>query len=71
MSGLGTRRKGKSARWEVLIPEYLALRAETLVVDPAYNRPVFGFKSQLVTQLLEEWVSKREAELATKAKENA
>ena len=71
MAGLGTRRKGAKAHWEVLLPEYLALRAETLFVDPSTNRPVYGFKSQLVTELLEAWVAKRESELAATVKEHA
>ena len=69
MSGLGTRRKGSKAKWEVLLPPDLANRAETLIVDPTYKRPVYGFKSQLVTELLEKWVSEREAELAQKGRE--
>lgn len=63
MSGLGTRRKGKSERWELNIPEYLALRVETLCADPGTKKPVYGFRSQLVTELLEAWASAREKEL--------
>ena len=68
-SGLGTRRKGKMERWEVKIPEYLALRIETLMVDPASRKPVYGLRSQLVTELLEAWVSGQEAKLVEKRQE--
>ena len=71
MSGLGTKRKGPKAKWEVLLPPDLALRAETLFVDPTYRRPVYGFKSQLVTELLTKWVAEQEASIVQKAKEHA
>jgi len=65
-SGLGTRRKGRMARWEVKLPEYLATRIETLMVDPVNKRPVYGARSQLVTELLEKWVTEQEAAIAAR-----
>ena len=68
-SGLGTRRKGRMARWEVKLPEYLALRIETLMVDPVNKKPVYGMRSQLVTELLEKWVTEQEAAIAARQAE--
>lgn len=65
----GTRRKGKGVEWTVCIPEMLALRAGTLppLYDRANNRPVFGARSQLISDLLADWATKTEAELAALA----
>ncbi len=68
-SGLGTRRKGRKAKWEVHLPEHLATRVETLMVDPINKKPIYGARSQLVTELLELWASKKEAEIADTKRE--
>jgi len=57
------------ARWEVKLPEYLALRIETLMVDPVNKKPVYGMRSQLVTELLEKWVTEQEAAIAARQAE--
>jgi|RhiMethySRZTD1v2_1073278.scaffolds.fasta_scaffold1589614_2 hypothetical protein len=62
---IGTRRKGVDVqRWSVYIPVDLALRFETLNMDTSKHKPIFGTKSQIITQLLEDYVKGVESALA-------
>lgn len=67
----GDRRKGIGpvAKWRVDIPQALAWRFENLPGnwDRAYSRPVFGRRSQLLTQLIEAYVLREETKLKEKA----
>lgn len=68
-TGLGTKRKGQMVRWEVKIPDHLAARVEVLCADPSTKRPVYGFRSQLCSELLEQWVREQEVKIKQTAKE--
>ena len=70
MSGLGTRRKGRKTEWDISIPEELAFRIETLCADRGTGKPVYGFRSQLCTQLLEDWAAQREKDLRSDLHKN-
>ena len=63
--GVGTRRKGSKVEWAVSIPETLAFRVESLCYDRGNQRPIYGFRSQLVSLLLEEWAARQEAAIAS------
>lgn len=67
----GSRRNGigKVAKWRFDCPQALAWRFENLPGnwDRAYARPVFGARSRILTQLLEEYVLKEETKLKEKA----
>ncbi len=39
------------------------------MVDPINKKPIYGARSQLMTELLEAWVSKKEAEIADTKRE--
>lgn len=61
----GRRRKlSKAVRWGVYIPEDVALRVETLFFNQHTQKQVYGYQSQLVTDLLRKWVNEKEAEMA-------
>lgn len=67
---MGSRRRGEEfTKWNLSIPTLLAARFERLLHNPAYNKPTFGSKSQVVTNLLEQYVSSLEAEIESAAKE--
>lgn len=66
MSAVGSRRKGAGEVWNVVIPADLAFRFETLYMDPSKHKPIYGIKSQVLSQLLEAHVSDVEAQLAAK-----
>ena len=63
MSSLGTRRKGKSESFEVSLPVNLKDRFESLLFDRYKGKPVFGARSQIITSLVERWVTEREQEV--------
>lgn len=70
MPPVGSRRKGQFERWNITIPADLAYRFEMLCMDTGKKKPIYGFKSQVVEQLLEEYVSaaeRRQAEGAQNA----
>lgn len=65
MSAVGSRRKTSGVVWSVIVPEHLALRFETLYMDSSKQKPIYGIKAQIVSELLEAHVSALEAQLAT------
>jgi len=71
----GERRKhiGKVAKWRVDIPQALAFRFENLPgnYDRYYCRPVFGRRSQVLTELIELYVKTEEEKLLLLQKEKA
>lgn len=64
---IGTRRKGRPTRWPLYLPEELAQRVAALMIDPLTHKPIYGGRSQLVTQLLESWCDAQEAALFSAA----
>lgn len=54
---IGTRRKGKSVRWDNLrIPQDISDRVTRLYYDHNCQRIIYGARSQLVTDLLRAWL---------------
>jgi len=45
------------AKFEVSIPTSLAARVELLLYDPIAGKPRYGGRSQLVQELLSQWVA--------------
>ena len=68
----GTRRRGVDGgfvRWNLNVPAELADRFEKLHNNPAYRKPLFGSKSQVVCHLLAQYVASIENEIAAVARE--
>ena len=58
---IGTRRKGTFVRFCVHIPTALLDRVESFYTAPGLKgKRIYGYRSQLFTQLLTEWVNKTE-----------
>ena len=56
---IGTRRKGTFVRYHLHIPTSLLLRVESFYTQPGYKaKRIYGYRSQLFTLLLTEWVEK-------------
>lgn len=49
--------RGKSAKWKVTLPLDLAGRVELALMNKQTGRPVYGLRSQLVRELLQDWVA--------------
>lgn len=64
MPAVGSRRKTGGVVWSIIIPEHLALRFETLYMDTSKQKPIYGIKAQIMSELLEQHVSQIEAEHA-------
>lgn len=62
---MGIRRKGRFVTWKIYVPEELAAQVELMLIDDTRKRPMYGAKSQLVTNLLQLWVKHQH----TKAKQ--
>ena len=62
---VGRRRRGASTRWHIQVPEDLALRFDTLHIDRGRSKLIFGARSQIVSELLENYVREIEARLAS------
>lgn len=67
----GTRRQGRNVIWRTYIPEDIAVKIELLLADPNHPRPVYGARSQLVTSLLIQWLSRMERQSPTPATTSA
>lgn len=67
---VGVRRKGAKARINASIRPETLYRFETLTLDRAYQRPVYGFRSQIIDDLISQWCDAREAEIASKVPSN-
>jgi metal-responsive CopG/Arc/MetJ family transcriptional regulator len=67
--GLGTKRKGKRANWTISIDEDLATRINLLCVDPSVKKPTYGFRSQLIEDLLRQWAREKEQLISNVTKE--
>lgn len=66
---LGTRRNGvEMRRWSITVPSNLADRIDILVYDRASNKPIYGARAQLITELLYRFAEEKEAELLTGAR---
>ena len=49
----------RPVRWELAIPESIAIPTSLLLTDPLTGRPKKGARSNLVTQLLKEHLHKQ------------
>ncbi len=67
--GLGTKRKGKPQNWTISVSEELADRINLLCLDESTKRPTYGFRSQLICELLEKWAREQEGRLRDATKE--
>jgi hypothetical protein len=65
MTSVGRRRKTPTIAWRIYIPESLQLRFDTLYLNRARGKPIYGIRSQIVTDLLEAHVRQLEAQIAT------
>lgn len=59
---MGRKRKGNFTLWRTNIPSPIALEFELAIVDPRYNKPIYGLRSQIVTQLVIEYIQRARAE---------
>lgn len=48
----------------VLIPQDLSAAIDILLWDPVLNKPKYGARSALITELLTEWVARQRPEFA-------
>lgn len=55
---MGKRRKGRSVEIKLLIPERIYLEFERELTQNFSQRPAYGARSQIVTQLITEWLAK-------------
>jgi hypothetical protein len=60
---LGTRRTEKTVNWRLSIPEATAVKMELLLLDPSYHRPIYGLRSQVISNLIEIWLTSCEARI--------
>jgi len=54
--GVGVRRSGKTVRWSFYCPNNLLFRFDTLVMNAASHKAVYGARSQILTELLKAWL---------------
>lgn len=57
---LGTRRQGDKVLWRVYLEPEVAVAVELKLIDPIRDRPIFGARSQLVEQLLRQWLAEQD-----------
>jgi len=57
--GVGVRRSGKTVRWSFYCPNNLLFRFDTLVMNQASHRAVYGARSQILTELLKTWLEQQ------------
>lgn len=62
------RRRMPVVEWSIMVPVEIAAQVELAAADPVYGKPKYGFRSQLITHLLTEWITKQKL-AATAAKE--
>lgn len=67
--GLGTKRKGEGRAITIVLPEELLDRVNLLCVDPSTRKPVYGLRSQIISELLSRWAGEQEARIKQSAKE--
>lgn len=49
--------KGKSVKWKIALPMDLAARVELQLMDRKRGIPIYGVRSQLVRELLQDWLA--------------
>ncbi len=49
--------KGKLAKWKVTLPLELAGRVELELMDKERGTPIYGLRSRLVRELLQDWLT--------------
>lgn len=53
---MGRRRKGRTVEVKALIPEEIYFRFERRLTNDFANKPEYGLRSQLITQLIVKWL---------------
>ena len=56
------RRKGKFVSWRIDIPEELDAKVRLLLKDKSAGRIIYGARSHLITQLLENYFATMQSE---------
>lgn len=52
------RKKGPPyEKWIVIVPTAVAAPVELRLLDPLYNKPVYGARAKLITTLLQKWLA--------------
>ena len=51
--------------WKICIPADLSARVDLLLWDPVLNKPKYGSRAAIITQLLTRWCDEEEASLPT------
>lgn len=46
-----------TVEWKCMIPVNIAAQVDSILLDPVTGRPRYGARSELVTQLLNHWLS--------------
>lgn len=54
---IATRRPGVKKHLKISLPQNLADRFDILCFDRAKGRPMYGFRSIIITELIAEWVA--------------
>lgn len=49
--------KGKKAKWKITLPIELAGRVELALMDKQRGLPIYGVRSQLIRELLQDWIA--------------
>lgn len=49
--------RGKNAKWKITLPMDLAGRVELELMDRDKGVPIYGLRSRLIRELLQDWLS--------------
>lgn len=49
--------KGKNIKWKITLPLDLAGRVELQLMDRERGIPVYGLRSKLIRELLQDWIA--------------
>lgn len=49
--------KGRNVKWKITLPAELAGRVELIIMDRDKGKPIYGLRSQLVRELLQDFVA--------------
>lgn len=55
---LGIRRKVEVVPWKVFVPYPIAVDIELLLTNRTIGKPIYGARSQLITELLRDYLEK-------------
>lgn len=49
--------QGRNVKWKITLPADLAGRVELEIMNPRTGRPQYGHRSELIRQLLQDWIA--------------